>query len=89
MVVDFEILRRRAGSDLLIVSWQEDILPGPNVSQAVPLELTATGAAVAIEDGDQLVFRYSGESGDLPMAYVPNGEGARTGGRIPFIDLPQ
>jgi hypothetical protein len=71
------------------VSWQEDILPGPNVSQAVPIELTATGAAVAVEDGDQLVFRYTGESGDLPMAYVPNGEGANTGGRIPFIELPR
>jgi hypothetical protein len=89
VVVDFEILRRRAGSDLLIVSWQEAFTPGEEVSEAVPVELTATGAAVAIEDGDQLVFRYSGESGDLPMAYVPNGEGDRTGGRIPFIDLPQ
>jgi hypothetical protein len=89
VVVDFEILRRRAGSDLPIVSWQESLTPGADVSEAIPLELTATGAAVAVEEGDQLVFRYSGESGDLPMAYVPNGEGANTGGRIPFIDLPQ
>jgi hypothetical protein len=71
------------------VAWQESLTRGADVSEAVPLELTATGAAVEVEEGDQLVFRYTGESGDLPMAYVPNGEGENTGGRIPFIDLPQ
>lgn len=89
MTVDFEILHRRAGGDLPIVTWQEQLTPGEDVSEAQALELTAQGAAVDWQEGDQLVFRYTGASESLPMAYVPNGEAANTGGRNPFIDLPR
>jgi hypothetical protein len=54
----------------------------------VPYEVTAIGAAVDVEDGDLLVLRYTGASASLPMAYVPNGDGPRTQGRFPSIDLP-
>ena len=51
--------------------------------------MRAQAPAVDVEEGDLLIFRYTGQSAELGMAYVPNGEGDRTGGRIPFIDLPR
>ena len=55
----------------------------------MPYEARAQAAAVDVQDGDLLVFRYTGQSASLGMAYVPNGDGPRTGGRFPFIDLPR
>jgi hypothetical protein len=56
--------------------------------RAQPYEESAEIAAVDAAAGDQLVFRYTGIGSDLEMAYIPNGDGAQLGGRIPFIELP-
>lgn len=89
--VTFEILWRRDGADdtvLLFAEQRFEPLPdGTYTAQAY--EVTAEAGEVAAEVDDLLVFRYSGENSDLPMAYVPNGDGEHAGGRIPFIDLPQ
>jgi hypothetical protein len=88
--VTFEILWRRDGEDdtvLLHAEQRFEPLPdGTYAAQAY--EVTEEVGEVAAEVGDLLVFRYSGENSDLPMAYVPNGDGEHAGGRIPFIDLP-
>jgi hypothetical protein len=89
--VTFEILRRRAGAaDLAIASWQNRFDHDPDGGyRAVAYEARAQAPAVDVEAGDLLIFRYTGQSAELGMAYVPNGEGERTGGRIPFLDLPR
>ena len=52
--------------------------------------MTADGPAVDFQDGDQLIFAYAGEnSGTVNEAYIPDGDGDRQNGRIPYIDLPQ
>lgn len=56
---------------------------------ATAYEVSADGPAVDFQDGDQLVFRYLGENSTVPEAYIPNGDGDRQNGRIPYIDLPQ
>ena len=45
-------------------------------------------AITGVAAGDQLIFRYTGLTGTLPMAWIPNGDGALAMGRIPFIELP-
>ena len=44
--------------------------------------------AIDFAEGDQLVFRYTGANTTATQAYIPNGDGAITNGRIPNITLP-
>ncbi len=90
--VTFELLVRPAdgSSDRVLATFNHhfDPLPG-GVYEAQPFEETAEVGAVDPADGDRLIFRYRGVSAGLAMAYVPNGDGALTDGRIPYIELPR
>jgi hypothetical protein len=88
--VTFEIIWRSAsGGDEVLAEFTQSFSPLPGGAyRAQAYEVTADVGAVPAEQGDQLVFRYSGEGSELPMAYIPNGDGEGLGGRIPFIDLP-
>lgn len=87
--VRFQILWRAGSVDTELAAFTHhfDPLPGGGYS-AQAFEETAEVQAVAAAAGDQLIFRYAGESESLPMAYIPNGDGDLVGGRIPFIELP-
>jgi hypothetical protein len=87
--VTFDIVLRRAGRDTLVASWQHHFDVEGRYKAAELFEATAAGPALDVKTGDLLVFRYTGQSAELEMAYVPNGEGATKKGRVPFIDLPQ
>jgi hypothetical protein len=89
--VQFELIYRQAGgADLMIGTWNQHFDPLPVGFDAQPYEVTVEAPAFAFGAGDQVVFRYTGTGTEpnQPMAYVPNGDGARANGRIPFIDLP-
>ena len=88
VTVLFELLVRRDSVDTLIGSWQQTFAPRPAGFDAFPVDLEVTAPQFKVQPGDVLVFRYSGEMG-LAMAYIPNGEGDRANGRIPFITLPR
>ena len=45
--------------------------------------------AIDLQDGDQLVFRYTGRNDASMQAWIPNGDGALANGRIPNITLPR
>jgi hypothetical protein len=87
--VTFDIVWRSGGDDQVLASWQRhlDPLPGGEY-RAQPFEESAEVEGQQAAEGDQLILRFRGEGSDLPMAYIPNGDGELTGGRIPFIDLP-
>lgn len=93
--VTFEVLLRRAGAgdvpnDVAIVSWQQRFEPlADGVFDAVPYQASASGVRIDYRPGDQLIFRYSGQSATSFNAYVPNGDGARQRGRIPNLTLPR
>ncbi|HTJ44056.1 MAG TPA: hypothetical protein VL463_18245 [Kofleriaceae bacterium] len=77
-------------ADEVIVSWDHHFDPtsdGKFLAQAYDAD--AQGIAVDYRPGDQLVFKYTGESATKPSAYVPNGDGARKEGRDPNITLPK
>jgi hypothetical protein len=88
--VRFEILWRSASGDVELAAFTHHFDPLPNGQYtAQAYEQTAEVDEVPAAAGDLLVFRYSGQSEELPMAYVPNGDGDRVGGRIPYIEIPQ
>ncbi|MEZ4399588.1 MAG: hypothetical protein R3B06_06200 [Kofleriaceae bacterium] len=86
--VTFELFARRAGVELPIGMFQQHFDPLPMGFDAQPFEARVTAPAIA-QAGDELVFRYTGANADTPMAYIPDGDGARANGRIPFVDLPE
>lgn len=87
--VRFELIWRHDGEDDVLATFMQSFEPLPNAEyRAQPYEEAADVAAVDASAGDQLVFRYAGTGSALDMAYIPNGDGAELGGRIPFIELP-
>ena len=86
----FEIIWRDAqGNETTIVQFEQHFELNPDgLGRAVAYEDSAVGAAVPASEGDELVLRYSAVSAVTSMnAYLPNGEGATSGGRIPCIVL--
>ncbi len=88
--VTFELIwRRRDAGDVAIATFQHHFDPLPSGFSAQPFEARMAGPALTDAAGDQLIFRYSGANTDTPMAYIPNGDGFRAMGRIPYVDLPE
>ena len=88
--VRFELIHRPAGGDdreLAAFDRHFEPLEGGEY-RAQPFEHAEELAAVDAASGDQLVLRYTGDGSELMMAWIPNGDGALTGGRIPYLDLP-
>jgi hypothetical protein len=89
--VRFDLLWRRNGADTLLGTWDEHFEPLPNgeyTAQAYERDVTTT-TAIETQSGDELIFRYSGLGSTAMQAYIPNGDGAVTHGRIPNIRLPR
>jgi hypothetical protein len=86
--VTFELLWRSAAGDVPLVTFHHHFDPGANVNTAVPYEDTASGIAADAQPGDLLILRISASNTSGSMTYIPNGDGGRTRGRIPFVDLP-
>jgi hypothetical protein len=87
--VRFELLHRSGGGDTALASFDQhfDPLPGGGY-RAQAFEREEDLPKVDAGDGDRLVLRFTGDGSDLMMAYIPNGDGELTGGRIPYLDLP-
>lgn len=87
--VTFALIWRRGAADTTLVQWTRhwDPLPG-GVYDAQAYEVDMPAPAIDFAPGDQLVFRYAGANSTNPQAFIPNGDGATSGGRIPAITLP-
>ena len=87
--VRFELIWRSAAADQVLFSADHHFALNPGNFQAQPFETTAMVERVPAAAGDQLVLRYgSVGTSTIAMAYIPNGEGPRANGRIPFVELP-
>jgi hypothetical protein len=88
--VTFDLVHRRGATDVLLATWDQHFEPiGGGVYGAQAYELSVDAPAIDFRDGDQLVFRYAGANSTAMMAFIPNGDGHITGGRIPNITLPR
>jgi hypothetical protein len=61
---------------------------GSFTAQPYELDVPVT-IPIDFKDGDEFIFRYTGMNSTAMMAFIPNGDGRVTGGRIPNITLPR
>lgn len=86
--VTFEVIHRVGGTENVVFTLEQHFEPRVDEpGMATAYEETAEAERVESQEGDELVFRFTGES-ENDMAYIPNGEGTMNGGRIPYLDLP-
>lgn len=87
--VTFSLIWRH-GDDSVLATWMQHFDPLPGGSfDAQPYEKDVDAPAVSHTSGDELVFRYEGANTTSDQAYIPNGDGKLTNGRIPVITLPK
>ncbi|MEO7734595.1 MAG: hypothetical protein ABIY55_26805 [Kofleriaceae bacterium] len=86
--VTFSLILRRGAADTTLVEWMQHWEPLASGYTAQAYEVDEVAPAIRFQPGDQLVFRYAGASKNSPDAFIPNGDGAGAGGRIPSITLP-
>ncbi len=88
--VTFSLIWRRGATDTMLAQWMKhwDPLVGSFNAQAYEVDMAAP--AIDYQRGDQLVFRYAGDGPPnvLAEAFIPNGDGHFSNGRIPAITLP-
>jgi len=88
--VQFDLIWRRGDTDTVLATWNQHFDPnGGGNFDAQPWEYDEDCAAIDTLKGDQLVFRYTGTGGATNEAYIPNGDGPFSHGRIPNITLPK
>ena len=88
--VTFSLIWRRGTTDMTLAQWMKHWEPLVGSFDAQPYEVDMAAPAIDAQPGDQLVFRYTGNGppGTLAEAYIPNGDGRNSHGRIPAITLP-
>ncbi len=88
--VQFDLIWRAGGVDTPLAIWTHHFDPqAPGNFDAVAYEEAKPAAPVPAEPGDLLVLRYQAMNATVGMAYIPNGDGANSNGRIPNLTLPQ
>jgi hypothetical protein len=89
--VTFSLIWRHAdhAADTVLATWQQHFDPRASGFDAQPYEIDEPGVAIDAQPGDQFVFRYEGTNTQSQEAFIPNGDGASSNGRIPAITLPQ
>lgn len=90
--VTFDILwRDAAGTDHPIASVMHHFDPQPSGFAAVPFAADVQGVAAKAAANDTLVFRFTAQGAQPAPAilYIPNSDGAHTGGHIPSLTLPR
>ena len=88
--VTFSLIWRRGAADMMLAQWMKHWDPRVGSFEAQPYEVDMAAQAIDYKPGDQLVFRYAGNGppGTLAEAFIPNGDGRHTNGRLPAITLP-
>ncbi len=88
--VTFDLVWRSGATDTVLAEWTAHYDPiGGGNYDAQPLEYDEPAPAIDWIKGDQLVFRYTADAASPLDAYIPNGDGVNSNGRIPNITLPK
>ncbi|HEX5060419.1 MAG TPA: hypothetical protein VFV99_13720 [Kofleriaceae bacterium] len=87
--MQFDLMHRRGADNTTITTWTHHFDPLATGFDAQKYELDMQGAKVDFAVGDKLVFRYSASNTIMAEAWIPNGDGKLSNGRVPNIKLPQ
>jgi hypothetical protein len=85
----FQVLHRRGTDNTVIVEWMQHFDPLPASFDAQPYEVDQPGLKIDFRSGDKLVFRFSAENTTQSDAWIPNGDGRLSKGRVPNLTLPK
>lgn len=88
--VTFDLIHRRGAVDTMLATWSQTFEPLPNgVYRGQAFEIDQPAPAISFEDGDQLIYRYTGANSQSMMSYVPVGFPESEGGRYTQVILPR
>jgi hypothetical protein len=87
--VTFDLMHRRGADNTVITTWSQHFNPLATGFDAQAYEIDMTGAKVDFQAGDKLVFRFTAMNTIQSDAWIPNGDGTLSKGRIPNITLPK
>jgi len=88
--IKFELIWRRGTTDMSLAAWTEHFDPtGGGNFDAQAHEYDETGPAVDYVAGDKFVLKFATVMATGAEAYIPNGDGPTTRGRVPNIRLPK
>ena len=77
------------GAEQILVSFQHTYVLDPNhATNAISYMESAVGLPAAARPGDQLILRWTVDSGDPGGYWEPNGDGVFRSGVLPHIILP-
>jgi hypothetical protein len=86
VIVRFDIIWKSGATEMTVASTSHTFNPTNNGTVGFDADLA--GTAVDPLPGDQLILRFSTTGGDAGASYIPNGDGAAVGGRVPNLTLP-
>lgn len=86
--VTFELMARNGTDNLVLATWSKHFNPLATGYDAQAYEVDKQVPAIEFAAGDQLVFRYAAANTSDGEAWIPNGDGELSKGRIPNITLP-
>ena len=89
--VRYDVIRRRPAAmpiDQTIVTFHHHFDPPAAGFDAQQFEQDGDGIAADVQTGDVLVLRFTVQSANGGVAYIPNGDGDKAHGRIPSLSLP-
>lgn len=87
--VTFELMHQRGADTTVLATWSKHFEPNATGFDAQAYELDREAEAAPFKPGDKLVFRYSAANTTQLEAWIPNGEGHLSNGRIPYFTLPK
>lgn len=86
--VTFQLIWRRMSDDTVLSKWTQHFDPLASSYAAQAYEVDQQAMAIDFVDVDQLVVRYTANASSKADAWIPNGDGDKSMGRIPYLALP-
>lgn len=87
--VSFKLMVENGGNIVVLSEWSKHFDPLSTGYDAQAYEVDKQTPAITFAPGDKLVFRYTASASSKADAWIPNGDGMLSHGRIPNVTLPQ
>ena len=84
-----ELMARHGTDNFVLSTWSKHFDPLTTGYDAQAYEVDKSVAPIDYAAGDELVFRYTASNTTKAEAWIPNGDGKLSNGRIPNITLPK